>query len=119
MKVLIADDQAGVRSALKVLLEQEAGIDIAGEAEDIGGLISRLKLDQPDMVLLDWELSGESMARLMPVLRKTSNDIAIIAMSVRPEAQRAAMAAGADAFISKGENSDGLLKLINELKGRL
>lgn len=117
MKVLIADDQAEVRSALKVLLEQEEEIDIAGEAEDLESLLARTEYDRPELILLDWELSGKSMTRIVPVLRKVVKGLRIIAMSVRPEAARTAKEAGVDAFVSKGENSDRLLKTIHALKG--
>ncbi len=117
MRVLIADDQAEVRSALKVLLEQETGIEIIGEAEELEGLLEMAESDQPELILLDWELSGKSMNRIVPVLRQLVKGLHIIALSVRPEAARAAMEAGVDAFISKGENSDRLLKVIGALKG--
>lgn len=118
MKVLIADDQAKVRSALMVLLEQESELDIMGEVDDIDNLLVRTEFDQPELILLDWELSGKSMAFIIPVLKQIVKGLRIIAMSVRPEAARAAIEAGVDAFISKGENPDRLLKAINKLKGQ-
>ena len=118
MKVLIADDQAEVRSALKVLLEQEMEQDMVSEAEDMETLLLRMESDQPELILLDWELSGKSMLRFIPILRQAAKGLKIIALSVRPEAARAAMEAGVDAFISKGENSDKLLKVIGAIKGQ-
>lgn len=118
MRALIADDQAEVRSALKVLLEQETELDIIGEAEDMESLLTMTESSQPELILLDWELSGKSMIRIVPILRQSVKGLKIIALSVRPEAARAAMEAGVDAFISKGENSDRLLKVIGRLKGQ-
>lgn len=37
LHILLADDQANVRSALRLLLEQEPGIAIVGEAADATG----------------------------------------------------------------------------------
>lgn len=118
MRVIIADDQAEVRSALKVLLEQETELDIIGEAENMESLLLMAESGQPELILLDWELPGKSMIRIVPTLRQLIKGLKIIALSVRPEAARAAMEAGADAFISKGENSDRLLKVISTLKGQ-
>jgi DNA-binding NarL/FixJ family response regulator len=116
MKILIADDQAEVRSALKVLLEQETEMDIISEVKDLDSLLSRTGSDQPELILLDWELSGKSMIRIIPMLRQLVKGLKIIALSVSPEAARAAAEAGVDAFISKGENSDRLLKVISTVK---
>lgn len=117
MRVLIADDQAEVRSALKVLLEQENELYVLDEAEEINSLLLKVQNSCPDLVLLDWELSHQSMVNTVPILKKLVPTLRIIALSVRPEAAKAAMEAGVDAFVSKGENSDRLLDTINEMKG--
>jgi DNA-binding NarL/FixJ family response regulator len=39
MLVLLADDQAKVRSALRLMLEQQPDIEILGEAVDATGLL--------------------------------------------------------------------------------
>jgi len=52
-RVLIADDHAIVRSALRQLLEGIAGAEVVGEAEDGLGAIALAKKLKPDLVLLD------------------------------------------------------------------
>lgn len=112
MRVLIADDQAEVRSALKILLGQVDGSFLSEEAADAESLLERTEQFQPDLVLLDWELSGRGMADKVHDIRKRAQGTAIIALSGRPEAARTALMAGVDAFVSKGENSDALLEAI-------
>lgn len=113
MRILIADDQGDVRSALRVLLEHEDGCFIIDEAEDIESLYLQLERLKPELLLLDWELSNRDMAGDVARIRRTAPGTGIIALSVRPEAQADAMAAGADAFVSKGDNSDRLMSVIN------
>ncbi|MEN6314478.1 MAG: response regulator [Clostridiaceae bacterium] len=115
MNIVIADDQAEVRSALKVLLEHENINGTTDEAEDVGSLLMKTESESPDMVLLDWELSGAQMEGVIPVLRRKIPGLRIVAMSVRPEAAKSAADAGVDAFFSKGENSDRLLEYIHAL----
>jgi two-component system chemotaxis response regulator CheY len=115
MRVLIADDCSEVRSAIRILLEQKTGFEIVGEAGEVESLLKKLESEQPDLLLLDWELSDRSMAEYMPLLRLHIPGLRVIAMSGRPEAARAAREAGADAFISKGENSDRLLETIGRI----
>jgi DNA-binding NarL/FixJ family response regulator len=113
MRILIADDQDDVRSALRVLLEHEESCFIIDEAENIENLYLQLGRTKPELLLLDWELSNRDMADDVAHIRKAAPGIRIIALSVRPEAQTDAKAAGVDAFVSKGDNSDKLLSVIN------
>jgi DNA-binding NarL/FixJ family response regulator len=116
MRVLIADDQADVRSALTILLEQTDEDYKFEEAGDTASLFEKAEAFRPDIILLDWELSGNNMWDEVSGLRKLVRGCAIIALSCRPEAARTARAAGADAFVSKGENSDILLDTIQKVK---
>jgi DNA-binding NarL/FixJ family response regulator len=115
MRVLIADDQPDVLYALRVLLEQQEGHFIIEEAEDADSLMLKVKETKPEILLLDWELSNRDMTDVVPEIRKLARDICIIAMSVSPEAESRAKSAGADAFVSKGDNSDMLLSVINAI----
>ncbi len=109
MRVLLADDQNKVRSALRLLLGQEPGLSVVGEAIGVEGLLAQMETACPDLVLLDWELPGLSTAELLPTLRALCPRLRVIALSGRPEARRAALAAGADAFVSKGDPPERLL----------
>ena len=102
MRILLADDQPNVRSALRLLLEQEAGISVTAEVSDSKELLGSLEKDCPDLVLLDWELPGGTGAELVAALRSQCPELVIIAMSSRPEARQAALKVGADSFVSKG-----------------
>ena len=117
MKVLIADDQAEVRSALKVLLEHDNGQYVLDEAEEITSLLLKAEYEEPDLLLLDWELSNQPMADIVLTLRQHFPGLKIIALSGRPEAADASKAAGVDVFVSKGENSDRLLDAIHTIIG--
>ncbi len=102
MRILLADDEPNVRSALRLLLEQEAGLTVVAEVENSKGLVSQLEADCPDLLLLDWELPGGKGGELIPALREKCPELVIIALSSRPEARRAALNAGAESFVSKG-----------------
>jgi len=114
MRVLLADDQAKVRSALRLLLDHEPGIRILGEAVDATGLLDWVTATRPDLVLLDWELPGFGADSLLPVLRSLCPGLSVIALSGRPESRRAALAAGADAFVSKGDPPEQLLAAVRD-----
>lgn len=106
-----------MRKALRLLLEQEANCTIAGEVQDAGGLLASVKGGVADVVLLDWELPGLEAARLLPLSNGEGVPVRVIAMSSRPEAQAAALSAGADACISKGKPAEEVLETIYEVVG--
>lgn len=112
--IFFADDEVNVRLAMRLLLDQ-AGYKLIGEAEDTESLLAQVCSALPDVILLDWELPGLRAQHLLPVLRKYCPHTKVIAMSVQPEAQRAAITSGVDAFVSKGNSSDELLALLAQI----
>ncbi len=118
MRVLLADDQAKVRSALRLLLEQEPGLSVVGEAVEAGDLLVQVKATCPDLLLLDWELPGRPMTEVLSTLRRLCPHLTVIALSGRPEARRLALEAGVDAFISKGDPPERLLAAVNDCRHR-
>jgi DNA-binding NarL/FixJ family response regulator len=112
MRILLADSQPKVRFALRVLLERQPGFEVVGEAASTEDLLARTALTCPDLVLLDWSVAGASAAGLLLALRCDCPGLGIIVLSGRPEAREAALAAGADAFVSKGNPPEHLLAAI-------
>jgi DNA-binding NarL/FixJ family response regulator len=113
MRVLIADDQPSVRSALGLLLQEKLGVIVVGEASDLKQALELVGAKEPDLVLLDWELPTQGGATALAGLRTARPGLAVIALSGRPGARRAALAAGADAFVSKGEPPEWLVASVD------
>jgi len=113
MRILLADDQARVRFALRTLLERQQGLQVVGEATDAEDLLDQTAKTAPDLVLLDWELPGLAAVGSLPALRQVGPDLFVIALSGRPEAFRTALDAGVDAFVSKMDPPERLLAAIN------
>jgi DNA-binding NarL/FixJ family response regulator len=112
MRILLADDQPKVRLALRALLERQPGLNVVGEAIDAQDLLLQMEDICPDVVLLDWELPGVGVVDLLSALRRACPDASVIALSGLVRARQAALAAGADAFVSKGEPPERLLATI-------
>jgi DNA-binding NarL/FixJ family response regulator len=129
MRILLADDQTVIRSALRLLLEEDENSwqDIH-EVENFQQLLKDVELLHPDLVLLDWELQGIAPANRLSAgkplpdiignLKALHPGIKILVLSGRIEAQAESSAAGADAFVSKGDPPERLmeqLRLISQL----
>ncbi len=114
MKILLADDEGKVRSAIRLLLEQEADYQVVGELDCLDGLLSQVQEIQPDLLLLDWEISMHgSQVDLLNDLHNCYPKLRIIALSGRPESRLQAFASGVDGFVSKGDPPERLLEMVH------
>jgi DNA-binding NarL/FixJ family response regulator len=116
LRIVLADRQENVRSALRLLLEQEAGMRIAAEVDDARNLLDAALSAQADLILLDWNLPGADTTQLIADLRATAPDIHIIALSGRPEGATSALCAGCNAFVSKGDPPETLLAALDAIQ---
>lgn len=116
MRIVIADRQAATRSALSVFLASDEDIEIVGEASDQQQLLSMVVATQPDVLLLDWELAGLATVDLLADLRALEPSFKVVALSGRPEAQQAALRAGVDGFVSKGDSPARLLTALRSIQ---
>lgn len=115
MEILIGDTQPRVRFGLRVLLEQQPGWRVAGEASDAQSLLELAHCGCPDLVLTDWELPGTPAPALLAAIRASCPALRVIAMSGRAELRAAALRSGADAFAYKADPPEKLLWLIGTL----
>jgi DNA-binding NarL/FixJ family response regulator len=58
VRVLLADDQALLRSGFRMVLEEEDGIEVVGEAADGNEAVARTLEMSPDVVLMDVRMPG-------------------------------------------------------------
>jgi pilus assembly protein CpaE len=117
MYVLLADDRANERAALKRLLEQEPELSVVGEAVEAEDLLDQARAVHPDLVLLDWDLPGLQATDLLLALHCILHSTKVVAYSERTEARREALAAGVDAFVSRDEPAEWLLITLYSVAG--
>jgi len=119
MRILLADEQTRVRSALQALLQPEPGVIIVGEAREAKELLAQLRVTQPDLVLLDWGLPELATIGSLPALQTACPNLVVIVLSGRPEVRLAALAAGADDFVSKVDPPQQLLAAIHTIETKI
>jgi two-component system response regulator DesR len=103
IRVLIAEDQAMVRGALKALLTMEEDIEIVGEVDRADRVVEVAKGTSPDIALLDIEMPGGDGIGAASELRKAlpSCKVLIVTTFGRPGFLRRAMESGASGFMLK------------------
>jgi two-component system invasion response regulator UvrY len=112
-RVIIADDQSEVRSALRLLLEERPGVSIVGEACTSSDLLKQVRINRPDLLLLDWELPGFKPGELMPALQKINPQLEVIAFSSRPQVRQTVLDSGACEFVCKSDSPELLLGVLD------
>ena len=106
IRVLLAAPQSDVRAALRLLL-LDLSMEVVSEAADWPTISPLAPKNQPDMLLVDWELITEDSGNTLTELRAVCPAAVVIVLISQMDArQQAALSAGADAFISKGEMPD-------------
>jgi two-component system response regulator NreC len=105
MTVVLADDHVVVRSGVRMLLEAEDGVSVVAEAGDVGGTLREVRAHRPDLLVLDLTMPGGSSLAEIPSILEASPDTAIVILTMQgePGLARAALRAGARAFVLKDE----------------
>jgi two-component system, NarL family, response regulator DesR len=105
-RVYLADSKNEERSALRVML-LDLNMEVVGEAADWTTTLEQAPDRRADMLLVDWDLLPNEPNAALDALRKACPAALVIVLISHLDArQQAALSAGADAFISKGESPE-------------
>lgn len=111
--ILVADDDAAILDAIKLILEEE-GYKV-NTTED-GESIYKMNGNFPDLMLLDIWMSGENGTDICKYLKSNqrTKNIPIIMISANRDALEMANKAGADDFVAKPFEIDTLVNCIKK-----
>jgi two-component system response regulator DesR len=109
IRVLIADDDHRVRTALSTLLTSSDGFDIVGASATVDSALTMARQHRPTVALIDILLpeAPDGLALLRAITDEL--DIPAIAMSINGGLRNSALAAGATLFIDKDNTADQLI----------
>jgi DNA-binding NarL/FixJ family response regulator len=117
ISVLIVDDHALFRAALRCRLELEGDITSVGEAATAEQAVVKARALQPNLVLLDLLLPGKSGYEAIPELVKVSPRSKVLAISSQaaPSSVRQALSAGAAGYVPKRASDQELVAAIRQV----
>ncbi len=116
MRAVLAEGQATVRDALRILVTQGLGMQVVDEAETLAMLRRQVRAHHPDLAIVDWDLLARS-ASVLAGLRACSPGLRIVVIGRRPEMRPAALAAGADGFVSKMDAPAAVVRVLQPRPG--
>jgi DNA-binding NarL/FixJ family response regulator len=106
-RVFLADAQVDERAALRLLL-LDLKMEVVGEAAEWGNTLTQAPTTHLDMLLVDWDLLPADLGvqPLAELRLACPNAIVVVLISHLDARHQAALSAGADTFISKGETPE-------------
>jgi DNA-binding response OmpR family regulator len=120
VKIIVVDDDPGVRSTVTRILEREGHIVMSAEDGEMGMRLART--ERPDLVVTDLIMPDKDGIEIIQELRAERPDLKILAMSgggrVGPTGPLAdAEFFGADASLAKPFTTEDLTAAVNALLG--
>jgi CheY-like chemotaxis protein len=112
-RVLLVDDAAAIRNALRGVLE-DAGIEVVGEAPDgVQGVALAGSL-RPDVVLMDLRMPSSDGFQATAQIVQEHPEVRVVVLSAyeTEESAEAVMAAGAYAFLPKHCGADRIREVV-------
>lgn len=113
IRVLIADDEDMIRTALAALLRLEPDLDVVAECASGDEALAAAVRTRPDVCLLDLEMPGtdgiDTAARLARTVPTRS---LVVTRHARPGVLRRALQAGVDGFLPKSRPAQDVAEVI-------
>jgi DNA-binding NarL/FixJ family response regulator len=121
IRVLLADDQALLRSAFRVLVDSEPDMEVVGEASDGAEAVRLARDERADVVLMDIRMPGtDGLAATRLISEDPGLSHVRVVMLTTFEVDEyvvQSLRAGASGFLGKGAEPDELLNAIRVAAG--
>ena len=112
LRILLADDDPALCSALTLLLETRLNVRVVGDSSSMEEVLKDIRRLQPDIVILDSELPGTPKRDRITCLHKLFPALKVIVIGTQPETARSSLAQHADAYISKAEPPEQMVQML-------
>jgi DNA-binding NarL/FixJ family response regulator len=113
--ILIADDDHMVRQCLRRAVEQDIELRIMWEADNGLQALHMAKEFHPQVVLLDAQMPRMDGIEATRILRQRDHGLRILVMGLDEHMRAQALAAGADAFLTKDISCDVIRSTIRRI----
>ncbi|OQX25380.1 MAG: hypothetical protein BWK80_15920 [Desulfobacteraceae bacterium IS3] len=117
IKVLIADDHAIVRNGLRKLLEEQADMNVVGEATDGLQTVKKVKSLNPDVALIDIAMPRLSGLEATSIIKESLPKVQVVMLSMHEKDAYVdrALAAGALGYVLKASPTSDVLEAIRSV----
>lgn len=115
--VLIVDDHSVVRHGLSLLIGEEEDLSVCGEAATIAEALQAAGESEPDCIVVDISLKGESGLDLIQQLRDRGDKTAVLVLTMHDDSSYAekALKLGANGYVTKHQADEVLVEAIRRV----
>jgi NarL family two-component system response regulator LiaR len=116
IRLVLVDDQPGVRQGLRMLLTLEPDMMVVGEVSNGREALTLVQQLAPDVVLMDVEMPEMDGIEAAAMMRADTPQSAVVMLSIYDDVstQARAQAAGAVAFVNKSGAIEELVAMIHQ-----
>ncbi|HEY5294334.1 MAG TPA: response regulator transcription factor [Gaiellaceae bacterium] len=118
-RILVVDDHAVVRAGLTLLLSAQSEFEVVGEAGNAHDAVLEARSLQPDVILLDVVMPGESGIEALPRIKAEAPAAKVLVLSMQDDPQyvREAFARGANGYVLKEAADSEVVAAVREIAG--
>lgn len=119
MKIVVVEDSAVIRKHFIALLEAVSNVKVVGEAESEQAALDMIPALQPDIVILDVNLSPGNGFNVLKQLRASGNtaEIFVVTNQTHEQYRKMSVSLGANGFYDKSNGIENVLARIKTLVG--
>lgn len=116
LKVVMADDHALLRAAVRGALERDGGFEVVGETDNGARVLPLVHRLRPDLLLLDLRMPGVDGFTCLDRMRAQEPDVPVVVMSANADRDSVgeALRRGARGFVSKAIEPDDLAAALRQ-----
>lgn len=119
IRILIADDDPGMRTVMCRLAEKAEGYELVGAAEDGNNLLEKYESTRPDVVLMDVEMPGMSGIECAKVIQDRNPRTVLIFATAHEQYMRSAFEVYAFDYLVKPFRVERALNTLSLIRDRL
>ncbi len=112
-RILLADDDRSLRSALSLLIETRLGTRLSGEAANMETLLEQMQTIQPEIVILDWDLPGLPAQDRVQSLKNLRPSVKVVVSNTSRGTEM--QTSSADAFLCKTDPPEMIISTLQSI----
>lgn len=114
IRIMLVDDHAVVRQGYRTLLEKHADIEVVAEADGSQAAYTLARQLQPDVIIMDLSMPGQSGVEGISRLRRALPQIRILVFTMHHDPLYATQAAraGSNGYITKSSSPETLVRAV-------